>query len=101
MFGKRRNTNELEPPPVSSENEQAVEILRVWAAPGGSQELTLRPLWKDPGAWGLLLADIAGHAANAYESEGGNRDVALMRIREALEAEWSNPTDVPKDITPP
>ncbi len=101
MFGKRRNANELEPPPLSSEDERSVEILRVWAAPGSPQQVTLRPIWKEPGAWGLLLADIAGHAANAYESEGENRDVALRRIREVLEAEWSSPSDVPKDIPPP
>ena len=98
MFGKRRSAKELEPPPLASVNEQAVEVLRVWAAPGDPQQLTLRPTWKDPGAWGLLLADIARHAANAYESEGEKREATLARIRESFEAEWSAPTDAPERV---
>jgi len=64
MFGKKP-IRELEPPPIANTNSQEVEVLRVWAAPGQPQQLTLRTTWKDPGAWGLLLADIARHAANA------------------------------------
>ena len=64
MFGKKP-IRELEPPPIANTNSQAVEVLRVWAAPGHPQQLKLKTTWKDAGAWGLLLADIARHAANA------------------------------------
>lgn len=91
MFGKKKQ-NALEPPPIA-DDAQAVEVLRVWAVPGHPQQLTLRTVWKDAGAWGLLLADVARHAAQAYAREGQDPAVALARIRELLEAEWKNPTD--------
>lgn len=96
MFGRRKNTRELDPPPIASSNAGAVEVLRVWATPGSPQELTLRVCWKDPGAWGLLLVDVARHAAQAYAEDGQDPQVVLRRIRELFDAEWSSPTDSPK-----
>ena len=100
MFGKRTYKNSLEAPPLAEANSDAVEVLRVWAAPGSSQELTLKTTWKDPGAWGLMLVDVARHAAQAYSAEGHNPSEVLERIRNFWNAEWSAPTDVPQDITP-
>lgn len=97
MFGKRPK-RELEPPPVASQNEQSVEVLRVWAAPGQAQEVVLKTTWKDAGAWGLMLADIARHAANAYEGEGHDRAETLARIRQLFDAEFADPTDEPVQI---
>jgi hypothetical protein len=88
---KKTLKRDLEPPPIASSNSQAVEILRVWAAPGQPQQLTLRTTWKDAGAWGLLLADIARHAANAYANEGQNSAEVLARIQQLLNAEFSQP----------
>lgn len=100
MFGKLKNQNALEPPPISETQRSAVEVLRVWAAPGNPQQLTLRTTWKNPAAWGLLLADVAWHAAQAYASEGEAPQIVLSRIRESFEAEWKTRTGDPKDITP-
>jgi hypothetical protein len=94
MF-KKKPMRELEAPSIANSNPQAVEVLRVWAAPGLPQQVTLRITWKDSGAWGLLLADIARHAAKAYENEGQNGADVLARIRQLLEAEFSKPTDTP------
>lgn len=99
MFGKRANENSLAVPPVANENRDAVEVLRVWAAPGNPQQVTLRTTWEDPGAWGLLLVDVAHHAALAYKAEGRDPNVVLARIRELWEAEWTRPTDNVEDIT--
>ena len=99
MFGKRGNPKQLDPPPIANSDAHAQEVLRVWAAPGSPQQLTLRTTWEDPGAWGLMLVDIANHAANAYENEGRDRKVVLARIRELLDIEWSYPTDAAKEIT--
>ena len=63
MWGKRPTQNTLEPPPIAQANANAVEVLRVWAAPGSPQQLALRTTWQDAGAWGLMLVDIARHAA--------------------------------------
>jgi Domain of unknown function (DUF5076) len=100
MWGKQPNLNALEPPPIAQANSNAVEVLRVWAAPGSPQQLTLRTTWKDSGAWGLMLVDIARHAARAYANEGQDPQVVLVRIRELFDAEWLQPTDAPEDITP-
>jgi len=100
MWGKQPNVNTLDPPPIAQANSSAVEVLRVWAAPGSPQQLTLRTTWKDPGAWGLMLVDIARHAAQAYGNEGQDPKIVLARIRELFDAEWTQPTDAPEDITP-
>ena len=98
MFGKRQNSNSLETPPIANVDSNAVEVLRVWAAPGQPQQLTLRTTWNDAGAWGLLLADVARHAANAYGNEGADPNVVLARIRELFDAEMSSPTDTPQQL---
>jgi hypothetical protein len=96
MFGK--STQELELPPIAKPNPQALEVLRVWAVPGQPQQLTLKTTWKDAGAWGLLLADVARHAANAYGKEGHNPAEVLARMRQLLDMELSKPTDTPTEI---
>jgi hypothetical protein len=90
---------ELDPPPLANSQPQAVEILRVWAAPGSPQQLTLRTCWKDPGAWGLLLVDVARHAAQAYKRDGQDPKDVLRRIREVIDAEWLSPTSDAEDLT--
>jgi hypothetical protein len=56
-------------------------------------------MWQDPAAWGLVLVDLARHSAQAYEHDGQKRDEVLARIRAGFDAEWSAPTDSPKDVT--
>jgi hypothetical protein len=97
MFGKKTK-RELELPPIASQNDQSVEVLRVWAAPGEAQEVVLETTWKDAGAWGLMLADVARHAANAYTGEGHDRAEVLARIRQVFDAEFDGPTDEPVQI---
>lgn len=99
MFGKRQSTNALDLPPIAQSEPSAQEVLRVWAMPGQPQQLTLRTIWNDPGAWGLLLADVARHAANAYANEGRDPKVVLARIRELFDAEMFDPTDVVEEIS--
>ena len=99
MIGKRKNTNELDTPPLADSNPDSVEVLRVWAAPGTGQQLTINTCWDDPAAWGLMLADIARHAAQAYEHQGLDRAEALDRILKGFAAECSSPTDDPEDLT--
>jgi len=97
VFGKQKRKNELDPPPISA-NSDAVELLRVWAAPGNPQELSLQTATADPGAWGLLLVDIARHAAEAYSHQGADVEETLARIKELFDAEWESPTDNPKEL---
>ncbi len=94
MFG-RSPSNALAAPP-NAKSPGATEVLRVWAAPGQPQQLVLKTTWKEPGAWGLLLADVARHAAKAYANDGLNEAETLARIWQFAQAEMSWPTDDPK-----
>jgi hypothetical protein len=98
MFDKKENPNILDVPPIAKSNPNSIEILRVWAAPGETQQLTLRTVWEDVGAWGIMLVDIARHVAKAYEHEGKDPNATLARIHELFISEWNNPTDEPKEI---
>ena len=91
----KKNSRELPLPPIANSNPEAVEVLRVWATPGQPTQVVLKTTWADAGAWGLMLADVARHAANAYANEGRNPADALARIRQLLDAEFSSPTDRP------
>ena len=93
------NQRAPDPPPIAREDADAVEVLRAWAAPGQPQQVCLRTTWKNPAAWGLLLVDVARHAARAYANEGHDPVAVLARIREAFDAEWSDPTDSPTDLS--
>jgi uncharacterized protein DUF5076 len=87
---------ELPIPSAAKDASTSLEIARVWAADGKQHVSLATGLWKDPAAWGLMLADLARHVANAYyELEGRPRDEVLSRIRTGLDAEWSHPTDRP------
>jgi hypothetical protein len=81
-------------PDAAKTDPKSFELLRVWVASTG-QHLSLRAgVWKDPAAWGLVLADLARHVANSYEQDAGiERLKALQRIKAALDAEWASPTD--------
>ena len=68
------------------------------AASGQAQEVVLKTTWQDAGAWGLMLAEFARHAANAYEGEGHNRSEVLARIRQLFGEEFADPTDEPVEI---
>jgi hypothetical protein len=76
-------------------NKIAMEVIRVWVAKRG-QHVSLNPLvWKDPQAWGIVLADLAGHVANAYEQAVGlDRGGAMRKITDLLVAELINPPTV-------
>ena len=95
----KRQDRALGLPPMASEEADAVEVLRVWAAPGRPQQLTLRTTWKNPQAWGLMLVDLARHAAAAYAEEGHDPHAVLTGIRQAFDAEWFHPTDLPVKLT--
>ena len=90
-------SGELAVPAAVRTDPTAAEILRVWTT-GSGQQLTLRhDIWDDPAAWGLMLADLARHLANAYaQSDGRDVDDVLKRIRAGIEVEFESPTDEPR-----
>lgn len=84
---------ELEVPPKVVSAERAYELVRIWAADGAQHVSIATEIWEDPAAWGIALADLARHLANAYQlSRDLPKEQALARIREGFDTEWGTPT---------
>ena len=80
-------------PPDALNNERAVEVLRAFVVDGGLSISFVRA-FDDPSMWGMMLVDIARHAARVFEKEGVmTADDALAQIAEMFEAELARPTD--------
>jgi hypothetical protein len=84
------------PRPLTNE-AKAFELARIWGVAGGGQYVSLTTaVIADPAAWGILLVNLAKHAANAYQqTKGLDPNQTLARIKAAFDAEWTNPTDKP------
>lgn len=90
-------TKELPIPPAALANP-SVEVIRVWLA-NQQQHIVLNiGFWQDRrldecSAWGITIADMIQHIANAHHSEyGSDPSEVIARIRYALEAEMEHPT---------
>jgi hypothetical protein len=76
--------------------DDATEVLRAFVLDGGLS-IAFTRAFEEPDMWGLILVDIARHAARAYARENAcPEDEALSRIVEMFEAEIARPTDVGK-----
>jgi len=81
-------------PPDVMGRDDATEVLRAFVVDGGLS-IAFTRAFEEPDMWGLLLVDIARHAARAYAREGGyTEDEALARIVDMFEAEIARPTDM-------
>ena len=70
------------------------EVLRAFVVDGGLS-IAFQRAFEEPDMWGLLLVDIARHAARAYARESEyTEDEALARIVDMFEAEIARPTDM-------
>jgi len=75
-------------PDAAKQDSKSFELLRVWVANKGQQVSLRGGVWKDPAAWGIMLADLANHIANSYQQDAGlDRTKTLQRIKSALDAE--------------
>src|SRR2546422_146284 len=98
---QRRSVTDEEPmatfdalhvPPTALEHG-GVEVLRAAIVEGGLH-VSLRRAFDDPQAWGMLIADVARHAARIFAKETKlTEDEALERIRAMFDAEMDAPTD--------
>ncbi|MFZ2158969.1 MAG: DUF5076 domain-containing protein, partial [Bradyrhizobium sp.] len=81
-------------PPDVMGRDDATEVLRAFVVDGGLS-IAFQRAFEEPDMWGLLLVDIARHAARAYarESEYTEED-ALARIVDMFESEIARPTDL-------
>jgi len=83
--------------------DRSHEFARMWSEPGGEQTFIIEPraIGADPFLFGMAMVDAIRHGAKAYaHAVNISEDEALARIFEGFDAERSNPTDSPIDITP-
>ncbi len=82
-------------PAAASRDPRSLEVLRVWIANGEQHVALAFGMWDDPAAWGLLLADLARHIAEAHAQQDQDVDAEdfLEQIRSGLEAELDGPAD--------
>ncbi len=81
-------------PPDVIGREDATEVLRAFVLDGGLS-IAFTRAFEDPEMWGMLLVDIARHAARAYGRESEySEEEALARILEMFESEIERPTDM-------
>ena len=80
-------------PDVVRSDEDAVELVRVWAASGKLHISIATSVWEDPAAWGIMIVDLAKHVARAYElGESADYQQTLSRIKSGFDAEWGSST---------
>ena len=73
--------------------DDATEVLRAFVVDGGLS-IAFTRAFEEPDMWGLLLVDIARHAARAYAQESSyTEEEALARVVDMFEAEIARPTD--------
>jgi hypothetical protein len=85
--------DELAVPDCVTNGKQSAEMARIWIVDGNQIVTLSERLWEDPGAWGLMLVDLARHVAKSYEMKGYNQEQSLIAIRAAMDAEWAFPTE--------
>ena len=83
-------------PPDVIGRDDATEVLRAFVVDGGLS-IAFTRAFEEPDMWGLLLVDIARHAARAYAQESCyTEEEALARVVDMFESEIARPTDVGK-----
>ncbi len=81
-------------PPDVIGRDDATEVLRAFVVDGGLS-IAFQRAFEEPDMWGMLLVDIARHAARVYAREGDyTEEDALRRIVDMFEAEIARPTDL-------
>jgi hypothetical protein len=83
-------------PPDVIGRDDATEVLRAFVVDGGLS-IAFTRAFEEPDMWGLLLVDIARHAARAYARETSYTEAeALAHVVDMFEAEIARPTDIGK-----
>ena len=85
-------------PPAPQRADDAVQMLSGWIAENGLHCTLNVGMWhaqgrNEPKAWGVLLADVVRHLANAIETEHGvDSDDVIADIVESFNEELDSPT---------
>lgn len=85
---------EIPIPPVAAQTPDSREVARVWIANGGCH-VTLWSAFEDPAMWGMLIADLARHAARSTAADKiCSEKEALQAIVTYFNREMEQPTDI-------
>lgn len=86
-------------PPAALRDENSVEIIRVWIAEQGLHSVIKIGRYAEDGpereifAWGVILADLTQHIADALSAHGlGPRADLFTALVDAYDREVSEPT---------
>jgi hypothetical protein len=85
-------------PPAAQRDEQSIQMISTWIAEKGLHSTLNVGMWhaqgkSEAGAWGIVLADLIRHIANAIREEHGtDTETTIRKIVEALHAELDEPT---------
>ena len=85
-------------PPAAQRDEEAIQMLSAWIAENGLHCSMKVGMWQkngqnEPRAWGVLLADVVRHLANAVEEEFGEpADKTADLIVQSIQREFDEPT---------
>jgi hypothetical protein len=82
-------------PPDAEKDPDALEMLRGWVIDGQLQVALAAWVWQDtPATWGQLLAEAAGHVADAVAAETGvARPLVFSQIADSLRYHLDHPSD--------
>ena len=72
-------------PPAAQRDENAIQMLSAWIAENGLHcTLNIGMLkaqgHNEPKAWGILLADVVRHVANAIQQDSGTRNDEIIEV---------------------
>ncbi len=89
-----RETKSLPMPPPATHDPRSQEMIRAWIGEKGLHCSLRIGFWDDqdlnePSAWGVLLADVARHVANAL---GKDVRETIQAIKEGFLTEIDRPT---------
>jgi hypothetical protein len=92
-----RRTKSLPIPPQATDDKNSQEMIRAWIAEEGLHCSLQVSFWEDRGlnetwAWGVLLADVVRHVANALEESNGKDPRETVQ---AIKASFLNEIDNP------
>jgi hypothetical protein len=93
-----RQKKSLPIPPKAAHDPRSQEMIRAWIAEMGLHCSLRVGYWQDqnldePWAWGVLLADVVRHVANALQESGGKDPrETIQAIKESLLVEIQKPT---------
>jgi hypothetical protein len=85
--------NELPAPPDAASDPHATELLRAWVIDQAVHCTLNCGAFEDSATWGILLADLIQHVADAlHEQEGRDRGTTIKTIRAALDQALDAPS---------